>query len=719
MDKVESFSEGSVSVRDDEGSKSEDERDAERHYMPKVFREDDSAVDVSGEGAPQSLLQRLAVSPEGVPPALEREQLPSCVRSSASWNRTHSVLHMIRKTRPRRSSSRPVVEPPPEPSGAPHCTVPSSDARREQWEDPVPGGTDRSAPTPLHPPNFIRWLVCVSTAVAYSGALLFFGHYLLKSYPCWWVGWEVSEMCITSSVSLVRWCAALALVLATTVSAGLFYLSLYLVVHSHPGVVPPVPWVMPPQMYAGGPYHAPPHAQHLLPQHQKGRRSSDPSPPLSQPERFLALLPLSEPNASTSAQEGERFTLKYSNSPVFPHHGLSASASLPPLKSDSTASVDAPLRRGEGGGEREGREELSRDSETDPSTLALFNPNIVYWHSEVHSWDQGTYTSYPSASYGAASTAHSRAGMPASNNLPPTPQPQYHPRFCSYCEQYMPDRSYHCVRCRRCLFLYDHHCNITNTCVGEGNFKIFAAFVIHSFMFSSIALMSMLLGVFYFKGWGSFRYPRSLYWLPLCAVAAAWFVFCGFLMWQIFLINYRFGLTAEEFFRWHSISRRREMRQQSNMPLPAIPLVSHGAEALMASVISRMMLPNALVPAPDPAGDDAAAVEESEDELNEVSCADGSLEVHPVKESLPCGAQQLWSAAERNEPYPGNEAVSVEENMADDDFPMWPPRFPLYLYQYERPEDQAQRIQAHRDRVWGPERRWWDFFIPTAVKKRS
>lgn len=66
---------------------------------------------------------------------------------------------------------------------------------------------------------------------------------------------------------------------------------------------------------------------------------------------------------------------------------------------------------------------------------------------------------------------------------------------CKECKIYeLPLRSYHCQKCNRCIRTFDHHCYITNCCIGEDNHFIFCLFLlsrIASFILSSIGLLRL------------------------------------------------------------------------------------------------------------------------------------------------------------------------------------------------------------------------------------
>ena len=39
-------------------------------------------------------------------------------------------------------------------------------------------------------------------------------------------------------------------------------------------------------------------------------------------------------------------------------------------------------------------------------------------------------------------------------------------------------RSKHCVRCNRCVFIFDHHCKFVNNCVGRLNYHLFIKLIV-------------------------------------------------------------------------------------------------------------------------------------------------------------------------------------------------------------------------------------------------
>uniref|UniRef100_A0A7S2HGE9 Palmitoyltransferase n=1 Tax=Alexandrium andersonii TaxID=327968 RepID=A0A7S2HGE9_9DINO len=51
-------------------------------------------------------------------------------------------------------------------------------------------------------------------------------------------------------------------------------------------------------------------------------------------------------------------------------------------------------------------------------------------------------------------------------------------KFCRDCRVWRPHRCGHCHWCHRCVLRLDHHCLFVGTCIGEGNMRFFAAFLL-------------------------------------------------------------------------------------------------------------------------------------------------------------------------------------------------------------------------------------------------
>jgi hypothetical protein len=45
--------------------------------------------------------------------------------------------------------------------------------------------------------------------------------------------------------------------------------------------------------------------------------------------------------------------------------------------------------------------------------------------------------------------------------------------MCEVCCALKPQRYYHCRRCRRCIYLMDHHCHWVGNCIGHYNAKLY------------------------------------------------------------------------------------------------------------------------------------------------------------------------------------------------------------------------------------------------------
>ena len=67
--------------------------------------------------------------------------------------------------------------------------------------------------------------------------------------------------------------------------------------------------------------------------------------------------------------------------------------------------------------------------------------------------------------------------------------------FCEICLIYKPDRTSHCKSCNACVRVYDHHCTLTNNCIGKRNYIYFILMVIFGatlnlFFISSLVIIS-------------------------------------------------------------------------------------------------------------------------------------------------------------------------------------------------------------------------------------
>mmetsp|Transcript_102568 Transcript_102568/g.316519 ORF Transcript_102568/g.316519 Transcript_102568/m.316519 type:complete len:331 (-) Transcript_102568:90-1082(-) len=65
-------------------------------------------------------------------------------------------------------------------------------------------------------------------------------------------------------------------------------------------------------------------------------------------------------------------------------------------------------------------------------------------------------------------------------------------KWCKDCRLWRPHRCGHCSFCERCILRLDHHCGFMGNCVGERNFRFFAAFLLCTGMW----MVSMVLAGF-------------------------------------------------------------------------------------------------------------------------------------------------------------------------------------------------------------------------------
>lgn len=84
---------------------------------------------------------------------------------------------------------------------------------------------------------------------------------------------------------------------------------------------------------------------------------------------------------------------------------------------------------------------------------------------------------------------------------PGNPIPNFHPdvkqwkRWCQTCQNYKPERSYHCKTCNKCILMMDHHCLWINNCIGYYNILEFFIFIFF-LSFSSFFLNKELIIIF-------------------------------------------------------------------------------------------------------------------------------------------------------------------------------------------------------------------------------
>lgn len=52
-------------------------------------------------------------------------------------------------------------------------------------------------------------------------------------------------------------------------------------------------------------------------------------------------------------------------------------------------------------------------------------------------------------------------------------------KYCSFCEQNAPPRSFHCFTCNRCILKRHNHCLFLGTCAGLKNMRFYLLFIVH------------------------------------------------------------------------------------------------------------------------------------------------------------------------------------------------------------------------------------------------
>ena len=69
-------------------------------------------------------------------------------------------------------------------------------------------------------------------------------------------------------------------------------------------------------------------------------------------------------------------------------------------------------------------------------------------------------------------------------------------RYCTECQAFRCERSYHCKKCNCCVLKRDHHCPWIGQCVGQNNYRYFIQFLIYVPL---ISLIGAIIEVFYFS----------------------------------------------------------------------------------------------------------------------------------------------------------------------------------------------------------------------------
>ena len=69
--------------------------------------------------------------------------------------------------------------------------------------------------------------------------------------------------------------------------------------------------------------------------------------------------------------------------------------------------------------------------------------------------------------------------------------------YCEICDSWVNNNSKHCVRCRRCVKDFDHHCKWINNCIGGLNYKYFFKLICSTLIFLGISSSFCLIIIIY------------------------------------------------------------------------------------------------------------------------------------------------------------------------------------------------------------------------------
>lgn len=350
-------------------------------------------------------------------------------------------------------------------------------------------------------------------------------------------------------------------------------------------------------------------------------------------------------------------------------------------------------------------------------------------------------------------------------------------RYCDACQQYMPDRSFHCTLCHRCVFLFDHHCDFTNTCVGQMNYKIFFAFLFHSFVHALLSCGGTVLEMFFFPTpmtTTTNTYPifssrsRFFFLVPLFLIALAAAAFCLFMLLKCVLWGFHYGLTTEEYDRWIKEVERFLLRERMGRgkgggrpgthhhhPPPQKKgeeekTHSHGI-AVPAGPPPPPLSPSPSVrllrTTPHPEAPSAAPlstlsptsftllkgvdVEEEEEESGEEGTFPMGLrhENDSPDDRTPQTKRKDdvfgFSSPPPPPPLPSSATTPGRRffffslsgltcgGLVSLPSFLWPPRYPSYLYRNETAECRAERVRGFRRAVLGEDGRWWEMLWPS------
>eukprot|EP00347_Sterkiella_histriomuscorum_P002429 403368188 len=120
-------------------------------------------------------------------------------------------------------------------------------------------------------------------------------------------------------------------------------------------------------------------------------------------------------------------------------------------------------------------DELASLNRSNTSAYQLFHEKVKD-HSQYDNHER--YYLPPSSSFlGVIEQKPIRDGTGGSEELENQPPSIYKSRFCSTCYIFRPPLASHCRFCDQCVTHFDHHCYLTNNCIGKRNVKYFVLFI--------------------------------------------------------------------------------------------------------------------------------------------------------------------------------------------------------------------------------------------------
>ncbi|KRH92198.1 serine C-palmitoyltransferase, partial [Pseudoloma neurophilia] len=97
-------------------------------------------------------------------------------------------------------------------------------------------------------------------------------------------------------------------------------------------------------------------------------------------------------------------------------------------------------------------------------------------------------------------------------------------KYCEICDNFKPERSHHCSKCRRCIKKMDHHCRWLNVCINNDNMAYFIRFL-------AFGILDLIL-ITLFSGYNIFDMDKNYQPLFLCRIV------CFLVFAQIFVAGF-------------------------------------------------------------------------------------------------------------------------------------------------------------------------------------